>query len=556
MGKRGSLDLRLLAMLGVASVVAACGQGNGPAAADGSAGQSDEMVMYRGNAAEPDTLDPHQAGSTWENDIIGDLLLGLTTDGPDGSAVPGAATSWDISEDGLTWTFHLREHVWSDGVPVTADDYIFAYRRILDPATAARYAWYLYPIRNAEAVNGGEMPGTALGVEAQDDLTLVVHLEYPAPYLAEFMTHYTTFAVPRHVVEEHGNAWSRPGNFVSNGAYILTEWIPNDYVEAVKNPLFYDAENVTIDRVIYYPTSDYSAALQRFRAGEIDVQSSLPDSQIDWIRENIPETIDLEPILSVEYIAINLEREGLADVRVREALSLALDRETMVERVRRMGNPPAYSMVPPITANYPATTRLPFADMPHPERIARARALMEEAGYGPDNRLTIGLAVRSASADQRRRPAAMQQMWSEIYVNAEIEQSDAAVFYNLLQERDFDIGVAGWAADFDDASNFLDLLRTGNSNNYGGYSNPEYDALLDQAAVEQDLEIRGRIMSQAEAIALRDHAWIPVFFGINRVLAHTYLDGWVTNSDENTRTRWVTVDEVARAEMFPNRHGN
>jgi oligopeptide transport system substrate-binding protein len=547
---RKSFALKLGVIAAASILLGACGQGGGTA---GGRGLPGEMVFYRGNGAEPDTLDPHLSGSTWQSAIIGDMLVGLTTEGPNGEAIPGAAASWDVSDDGLTWTFHIRDHVWSDGIPVTAGDFVFSFRRILDPATAATYAWYLYPIVNAEAVNAGDLSGEALGVEAPDDSTLVVHLENPAPYLAEFMKHNSVYPVPRHIVEVLGNDWSRPGNYVVNGPYLLEQWIPNDRVELVKNPLFYDAENVAIDRVFFYPTSDYSAALQRFRAGELDMQSVLPDVQIDWIRQNIPETIDLQPTLTVEYISVNFERAGLDDVRVREALSLALDRETIVDRVRRMGNPAAYGVVPPGIANYPSDVRLPFADLPQPERIERAKALMQEAGYGPDNRLEIGMAVRSAAADQRRRPAAIQQMWSEIYVDAEIEQSDAAIFYNLLQEHDFDVGIAGWVADFNDASNFLDLLRTGNSNNYGQFSNAEYDALLDQAEAELDLEARGRILSGAEAIALREHAWLPIFFGVSRAMVHTYVEGWVTTVDDNTRTRWITIDEAARAAAFPNR---
>lgn len=556
MAIRKHLDLRFWLVAALAMAFAGCGQDDGARARGDGAYQPGEMVYYRGNGAEPDTLDPHLAQGNWESHIIGDLILGLTTEGPSGEATPGAAESWDISDDGLTWTFHLREHLWSDGEPVTAHDFVFAFRRILNPATASDYAWYLYQVRNAQSVNSGEMPGTELGVEAPDDMTFVVHLENPAPYLAEYMTHQTTFPVPRHVIEEVGDAWSRPGNYVSNGAYVLTEWVPNDHITAVKNPLFYDANNVAIDRVIYYPTSDYVAALQRFRAGELDMQSVLPDVQIDWIQQNIPETIDLEPILTVEYLSVNFGHEALSDARVREALSLALDRETIVTRVRRMGNPPAYSIVPPAIANYPGTARLSYAGMPHTERIARAKELMQEAGYGPNNRLSIGLAVRSASADARRRPASMQQMWREIYVDADIEQSDAAVFYNLLQEQDFDVGIAGWVADFNDASNFLELLRTGNGNNYGRYSNPEFDALLDQAATEQDLDLRGEILARAEAIALRDHALIPEFFGVNRSLVHTHLNGWVTNVNDHVRTRWLSIDEAARAAKFPNRYRN
>ncbi|HEY5666703.1 MAG TPA: peptide ABC transporter substrate-binding protein, partial [Gammaproteobacteria bacterium] len=254
MFERGVIGLRRWGLLGAAVLLAACGQGNGSGAANGAGAQPGEIVFHRGNGSEPDTLDPHLAQGNWESHIIGDLILGLTTDGPNGEAIPGAAERWDVSADGLTWTFHLREHVWSDGEPVTAHDFVYAYRRILNPATASDYAWYLYQVENAAAVNAGDLPGTELGVEAADDRTFVVHLENPAPYLAEYMTHQTTFPVPTHVVEAVGAAWTRPGNYVSNGPYVLTEWVPNDHITAVRNPRFYDADNVAIDRVIYYPT--------------------------------------------------------------------------------------------------------------------------------------------------------------------------------------------------------------------------------------------------------------------------------------------------------------
>jgi len=554
MAIRQGFDLKFrLAAVAVAAAVAlgACGQGEDAAAP--ATGGSGEMVFYRGNAAEPASLDPHHTQGIWESDIVGDLLIGLTTADAYGKAIPGAAESWDISADGLTWTFHLREHTWSDGVPVTAADFVFGFRRLVDPATASGYAYYLYPVRNAKAVNSGAIPIEQLGVEAPDDLTFVVQLENPAPYLAEFMTHQTTSPLPRHAIEQHGAAWTRPGNYVTNGPYVLAEWIPNDHVTAVRNPLFFDAENVAIDRVVYYPTSDYEAALQRFRAGEIDIQSRLPFAQIDWIRQNMPETIDLQPTLTIEFVTINFTRPGLDDVRVREALSLTLDRETIVNQVRRLGTPPAYSMIPPGIANYPGGERLSFVDLPQAQRLERARMLMQQAGYGPDRRLRFGLSVRASSADARPVPAAIQQMWSQIYVDAEIEQSDAAIFYDLMEEHDYDTGLAGWVADFNDPSNFFDLLRTGGSNNYGEFSNAEYDALLDQAMVERDVEERGRIMARAERIALDQHAWIPMYFHVTDSMQRPYVIGWHNNINDTNRTRWLRIDEDARAALFPNR---
>jgi oligopeptide transport system substrate-binding protein len=230
-----------------AIALGACGQGGGSQA--GVRGEPGEMVFIRGNVAEPDSLDPHHTQGIWESDIVGDLLIGLTTADAHGEAIPGAAQSWDVSADGLSWTFHLREHVWSDGVPVTADDFVFAFRRLLDPATASRYAYYLYPVLHGAAVNGGQMPVNELGVEAPDASTFIIHLENPAPYLAELLTHATTSPVPRHVVEALGSSWARPGNYVSNGPYVLADWVPNVHVTAVKNPRFFDAESVAVDRV-------------------------------------------------------------------------------------------------------------------------------------------------------------------------------------------------------------------------------------------------------------------------------------------------------------------
>jgi oligopeptide transport system substrate-binding protein len=241
----------LLGASAFALAAAGCGR-SGTAAGDATAARPGEIVFHRGNGAEPLSLDPHHVAGNWELNIVGDMLVGLTTEDAEANPIPGAAESWEESEDGKTWTFHLRDHRWSDGRPVTADDFVYAWRRILDPKTAANYAYFLYLIKNAEAVNTGKMPLTALGVTATDAKTLVVALEHPVPYLLQFMMHVTTYPVPRHVVEAKGDAWTKPGSYVCNGPYVLAEWAPNDHIVTVKNPSFYDAANVHIARTIFY----------------------------------------------------------------------------------------------------------------------------------------------------------------------------------------------------------------------------------------------------------------------------------------------------------------
>src|SRR5262245_45234325 len=271
--------------------LSACGDGTQTKSASSSAGIANEIVLNRGNGPEPKSLDPGLTDGIWEAQILGDMLLGLTTEDAESRPIAGAAESWESSEDGLTWTFHLRDHTWSDGIPVTAEDFVFAWRRVLDPKTAAPYAYYLYPIKNARDVSSGKQPAAALGVEAKDGKTLVVTLDHPLPFMAEYLTHQSMFPVPRHIIEAKGAAWARPGNFVSNGPYVLESWTPNDRVTLRKNPRFYDAANVQIEVVNYFPTPDGDSALRRLRAGELDTQDPIPPAQIDFLRANMADAL-------------------------------------------------------------------------------------------------------------------------------------------------------------------------------------------------------------------------------------------------------------------------
>jgi oligopeptide transport system substrate-binding protein len=507
-------------------------------------------ILNRGNGAELFSLDPHYISANVNAYVVGDCLIGLTTEGPDGSAIPGAATDWQTSSDGKTWTFHLRNHVWSDGTPVTANDFVFAWRRLLDPKIAAPYAYYLYIVANAAAINAGKAPEQSLGMEALDDRTVVIRLTQPAPYLPEWLTHQTTWPVPRHVVLRFGNDWAKPEHFVCNGPYTFKEWIPNDHLTMVKNPSFYDAAHVRVETVNYFPTADAQQALKLMISGKLDTQESIPTTEIGWMRKNMASSLKLKPYLGNSYIIFNFLHHKFDDRRLREAMSLAYDRESATEKILRLGDPPAYAFVPPGTANYPVGASLRFKSMPFVERLARARALMAELGYGPTKHFHANY-LTSTTDNARRLAAALQAMMRRIYIDIDIYNTDPAVYYRTLADHNFELAASAWIGDFNDAATFLDLFGTKSGNNYGGYSNPAFDRAYGRAQQQTDLKRRGELMREAEQIALDDDAVIPTRFLLTANLVQPYVKGWDSNRPNLKnfhRTRWLWIDPSAASQ--------
>ena len=508
---------------------------------------ADPVVLRRGNQAEPGTLDIHLSGMAWENDIIGDLFLGLMTEDVNGRPIAGAAESWVTSPDGLVWTFKLRPGLtWSDGVPLTTSDYVAGFRRLLDPKTAAQYASIQYVIKNAEAVNAGKLPTSDVGVRAPDDRTLEITLEAPTPYLLGLLTHQTAFPLPRHIYEKFGAEWVKPGNMVSNGAYKLMEWKAHEHIKAVKNPLFYDAANVAIDEVIYYPTDDTNAALNRFRAGELDVNlgtRGFPNSQIPWLMKNMPGQARITPMLGSEYAVLNIRRAPFSDVRVRRAVSLCLDRSLLTDKVMRDGQVPAYSFVPPGIDNYKNAAKLDFADRTMDERRAEAKRLLTEAGFGPGKPLTFEY-LYMISIDSRRSVVAQSAMLKDCNMIVRLIGNEPKVHYDSVRAGDFAAAQARWGADFNDPQTFLFLLETrSGSYNYGGYSNATYDKLVDESRVNLDLEKRAEILARAEQTALNDSAVVPISFFSSKSLVAPYIKGYVDNAPNYNRTRWMRIEK-------------
>jgi len=541
---QGGVNRRILIGAGAAAALAgtafALRAGSGDSAKPVPA---DPHTLYRGNAAEPDTLDPHKASGSWENNIIGDMFLGLMTEDAAANPIPGAALSYSASPDGLVYTFKLRPHKWSDGVPVTAHDFVFSLRRVLDPKTAGQYASLLYPIKNAQAVNGGKMAVEQLGVRAIDDMTLEISFHFQVPYIAQLMTHYTTFPVPRHIVEKYGDSWLNPEHVATNGPYVLKEWIPNDHVRLAKNPHFYGRESVAVENVYFYPTQDSSASLKRFRAGEFDlVTDSIPPQQVDWLRRNMPRELRLYPFILNEYFQYNVTREPFNDVRVRTALSLAVDREIMVAKILRAGEKPAYTLVPAGMPDYPGRAHLAFEALPMAARTAKAKALLAEAGFGHNNPLNFDFNIRNTT-ETKIVSVTLQEMWRQIGAEARLIPSESQIHYDLLRKHDFTVAGAGWIADYLDPKNYLFLFETSSTDlNYGLYSNPKYDALVAASDYERDPARRALLLQQAEQLVLDDAAVVPVYFGVTRDLVSLQVKGWVSNNVNINRTRFLSLD--------------
>jgi oligopeptide transport system substrate-binding protein len=531
-----------IAALAALALLAACARSGG---GNHTVHAADYLV--RGNGAEVKSLDPHYIDGQWEANVVGDMLVGLTTDAANGDPMPGAATSWETSPDGKTWTFHMREHVWSDGVPVTAEDFVYAWRRILEPARGAPYAYYLWLIKNAKAISDGKLPTTALGVTAKDDKTLVVQLEHPAPYMLQYLLHQAVFPVPRHVLLAKGDAWARIENYVANGPYVPKEWVPNDHITLVRNPRFYDAANVRIQTIIYKPTSDTLAALKAIRAGELDTQNLIPGAEITWMRHHIPRALQINTALAVNYLTTNFQRKPFQDLRLRQAIALAYDRETITQRIYRLGEPPAYHFVPPGVANYSGGAQFFFKKLTFDQRVALAQKLMGEMGYGPDNHFHTTYDT-TTSPDSKRGAAALQAMLKHVYIDIDIVNSDTQIFYKKLQEGQFDIASGSWFGDFDDAGTFLDLVQSESGNNYGKYDSPRFDALLAKSYQTIDVKARSDLLRQAEQTALDDLGVIPTRFLVTQDIVEPYVKGWIPNVRDFNRSRWLWIEPHARPE--------
>jgi len=489
------------------------------------------QTLHRGLPSEPESLDPHKGRTTQAAEVQRDIGEGLLSYNATGELVAGAAQSWEVTDEGKTYTFYLRpEARWSNGDPVIADHFVSSLRRLVTPETAAFYAQFLEDLVNADdIVAGRKAPGT-LGVEAVNDLTLRLFLDEPVPYLLNLLTHPSTFPIHPGSMEQHGEDFVRPGNMLSNGAYVLEEWVPGLNIVVRRNEHYWNNAETSIDRVIYHVLVQPMAELNRYRAGELHITSNVPADAFQTVKEQYPDDLKLAQNLGVYYYGFNLTKPPFRDSpELRKALSMAIDRDMLTGKIIGRGEKPAYSWVPPGVTNYKPTV-MSFASLTQEERNIVARRLYAEAGYGPDNPLEVQL--RYNTSDFHRRIAvAIQAMWRDVLgFEVTLINEEAQVLIANIREREVtQIFRLSWIGDYPDAHTFLSILQSGVSTNTPGYANPEYDSLIERAASQPDLDRRRLYLEEAERVLLADHAVIPLYFYVSERLVSPAVGGWGDN---------------------------
>ncbi len=487
------------------------------------------QTLLLGNGAEPADLDPPVATAYTDMNIIMALFEGLTfIDEKTTQPVPATAERWETSADGLTWTFHLRPNAgWSNGEPLVADDFVQSFRRVVSPALAMENASYLFPLKNAEAINAGKIKDvTRLGCAAPDPHTLVLTLERPTPHLALLTALTPWYPIDPRVLQRYGamertgTAWTRPGNLVGNGAFTLAEWTPNARVVVVKNPRYWNAAQTTLNRIEFFPIENPEVEERDFRAGQLHVTFSLPVSKVAAWRERDPARLRVDPFLKTTFIAFNTKQPPFDDVRVRRAFALAIDRAAIARGALGGARPPAFAATPPGTGGYTAQARIDLD-------AAEARTLLAAAGYpGGAGLPTLPLQVHNNDT-QPVAAEALQAMWRKtLGVHVSIAPLEQKTWLQNQKTLGYTISTFTWVGDFPDPLTFLNLFTSTNGNNWTGWSNPQYDALIGEASTMTDAKRRRDLLQKAEALLLEESPVTPVYYGAQTYLIQPEVKNW------------------------------
>ncbi|RVV97598.1 peptide ABC transporter substrate-binding protein [Mesobaculum littorinae] len=492
------------------------------------------------------SMDPQLNTDVEGSDVLRNLFEGLYNEDGNGELVPGVALDHEVSEDGKTYTFNLRDDAkWSNGEPVTAGDFVYAWRRLADPATASEYAWYmeLMQVENAPEIIAGEMDPEELGVRAVDDHTLEVKISTPLPYFPQMLVHGSTFPVLQSVIEENGDDWTDAGTLVGNGAYTLTEHQLGERVVMEKTDTYWDADNVVIETLTALTINDINQGLTRYLAGELD-RVDIPAGQYPRLAEEYPDQAVSTPYNCSYIYMLNVGEKGpeaLKDARVRKALAYAIDRDIIVERILQGGQKPAYNWTHWAIADF-ERPEVEWADeMDQAQRIEKAKELLEEAGYGPDNPVNLSLQYNT-SEDHKKIAIAASQMLKQIGVNITLDNYEWKIHTDRMQNQDFDMARYAWCGDYNEASTYLDLMTSYSGHNNGEFFNDEYDQVMaDSKTAENPLEM----YQEAERILAEEMPIIPIYHYANVDMINANIEGLPENNVNNT---WYGKDIYRTAE--------
>jgi oligopeptide transport system substrate-binding protein len=517
---------------------AGCHEKLGQSAQPSSLG--DTATLRRGIGGEPGTLDPGAATDSFSLEVLGDLYEGLTAEAADGAIVPGVAVSWTVDPTGTRYEFHLRPDArWSNGTPVRAQDFVNAWRRVVDPKQGSPVADNLRIILGAEAIIGGRTIPSSLGVSAPRDDVIDIVLTRPAPYFPQLLTHYSTFPVfSESAAKSHDSK-----TWVSNGAYVLSSWTPGGTLRLSKNPTYWDRDHVRITNVVYVPVPDEYAEWLRYRAGELDLTQSVPAAALASIREESPSELHLAPFLGTMYYAFNLRAAPFKNnVELRKALVMAVDRRAILTAILPFGQKPAYGFVPNGTGNYQPQS-WEWADTPDATRSGEAQRLYAKAGYSRHAPLHLKLLYNS-NPSIKQLAIAMAAMWKDaLGIETELIDEEYRVFLDSRKDYSrWDVVRLAWVADYNDAGSFLDTFRSDSANDDSGYDNPQFNALIDEAERTADIQKRREILESAERTMLADYPVIPIYFYSSKRLFKPYLRGETPNPLNRLYSKHLTIE--------------
>ncbi|HFE3556162.1 TPA: ABC transporter substrate-binding protein [Enterobacter hormaechei] len=488
---------------------------------------ADKQELVRNNGSEPASLDPHKVESDVEFNIISDLFDGLVSVSPAGEIQPRLAEKWE-NKDNTVWTFHLRPGItWSDETPITAEDIVWSWQRLVDPKTASPYASYPGSMRivNGADIAEGKKAPESLGVKAINDTTLEVTLTQPNAAFLAMLAHPSLVPIDKVLVGRFGDKWTKPEHFVSSGAYKLSQWVVNERIVAVRNPKYWDNEHTVINKVTYLPISSEAADVNRYKAGEIDIVYTVPINQFAQLKKTLGSELDVSPQLATYYYQFNTTRPPFNDARVRKALNLALDKDIIAGKVLGQGQRPAW-LISQTDIGGVKLQNPDYASWPMDKRIAEAKKLLAEAGFNDNHPLSFNLLYNTSESHQRIAIAASSMWKKNLGVEAKLQNQEWKTMLDTMHTHNFDAVRYAWIADYDDAATFLNTFRTGDSQNTTQYSNPDYDRALANAAKSKTAEERGKFYQQAEDLLGRDVPAIPVYHYVRTHLIKPWVGGF------------------------------